>query len=145
MQRFLELRLLPLLFCALTALLPAEKVEDAFAELQQVLGTVGEPAGSWTLEQLTGTNGFRAAADGPGVTALAGAIQARTGSPAALLNATGVSDGRYFADDGIEIVNFGPGSGADGHAANESVPLDQMVDSAAILVDAVRRFVGLNK
>ena len=73
------------------------------------------------------------------------AIQARTGSPAALLNATGVSDGRYFADDGIEIVNFGPGSGADGHAANESVPLDQMADSAAILLDAVRRFVGLNK
>ena len=39
------------------------------------------------------------------------------------LSATGVSDGRYYADDRIEIINFGPGSGAQGHAANESVPI----------------------
>lgn len=104
-------------------LLPAEKVDAAFAELHAILSAAGEPDGSWTLEKLTGTNGFRAAADGPGVTALGAAIAGRTGAPARLLNATGVSDGRYFADDGIEIVNFGPGSGAEGHAANESVPL----------------------
>ncbi|BBK32310.1 acetylornithine deacetylase/succinyl-diaminopimelate desuccinylase [Stella humosa] len=123
-------------------LLPAEKVDAAFAELHAILSAAGEPDGSWTLEKLTGTNGFRAAADGPGVTALGAAIAGRTGAPARLLNATGVSDGRYFADDGIEIVNFGPGSGAEGHAANESVPLSQMVDSAAILLDAVRRLTG---
>ena len=46
------------------------------------------------------------------------------------LNATGVSDGRYYADDGIEIINFGPGSGAQGHAANESVPIAEMVEAA---------------
>ncbi|WP_374442930.1 M20 family metallopeptidase [Stella sp.] len=126
-------------------LLPSEKVEDAFTELQRILATVGEPEGSWTLERLTGTNGFRAGADGPGVRALAAAIEAASGRPAALLNATGVSDGRYFADDGIEIVNFGPGSGADGHAANESVPLAEMVDAAQILMVAVRHLVGLHK
>lgn len=125
-------------------LLPSEKVDAAFAELQQILAMVGEPAGSWTLERLTGTNGFRAGADGPGVRALADAIAVRTGQPAALLNATGVSDGRYFADDGIEIVNFGPGSGADGHAADESVPLAEAVEAAVILVEAVRRIVGLH-
>lgn len=125
-------------------LLPSEKVEEAFAELQRILAMVGEPDGSWSIERLTGTNGFRAAADGPGVRALAAAIETVTGRPAALLNATGVSDGRYFADDGVEIVNFGPGSGADGHAANESVPVSQMVQSAVILDDAVRRFVGLH-
>ena len=40
--------------------------------------------------------------------ALAGA-RSRRGSAArrAFLDATGVSDGRYFADDGIEIINFG--------------------------------------
>lgn len=123
-------------------LLPAEKVDDAFAELRVVLEGAGEPDGSWTLEHLTGTNGFRAASDGAGVSALAAAIAARTGAPARLLNATGVSDGRYFADDGIEIVNFGPGSGAEGHAANESVSLADMVDSAIILYDSLRNMTA---
>ena len=45
-------------------------------------------------------------------------------------------------DDGIEIINFGPGSGAQGHAANESVPIAQMVEAAAIQLDVVRRLVG---
>ena len=43
---------------------------------------------------------------------------------------------------GIEIINFGPGSGAQGHAANESVPIDQMVEAAAIQLDVVRRLTG---
>jgi hypothetical protein len=90
-------------------LLPAEKVEDAFAELQQILGNGRRAGRVLTLEQLTGTNGFRAAADGPGDRA--GRRHPGAPSPAALLNATGVSDGCYFADDGIEIVNFWPGSG----------------------------------
>ncbi len=120
-------------------LLPSETVDGAFAELEAILQAAGEPPGSWTVERLTGTNGFRAAADGPGVSALAAAIAARKGTPARLLDATGVSDGRYFADDGIEIVNFGPGSGAEGHAANESVPLAAMVESAMILYDTLHR------
>jgi acetylornithine deacetylase/succinyl-diaminopimelate desuccinylase-like protein len=61
---------------------------------------------------VTGTDGFSARRDGPCVTALCDAIQEKTGEKPRFLNATGVSDGRYFADDGIEIVNFGPGSGA---------------------------------
>ena len=56
---------------------------------------------------------------------------------------TGVSDGRYFADDGIEIINFGPGSGSQGHAANESVPVAQMEDAAHILVGATGRLNGV--
>ena len=52
------------------------------------------------------------------------------------------SDGRYYADDGIEIINFGPGSGVQGHAANESVPIAQMAEAATIQLDVVRRLVG---
>ena len=59
------------------------------------------------------------------------------------LNATGVSDGRYYADDGIEIINFGPGSGVQGHAANESVPIAEMVEAADIQLDVVRRLTGI--
>jgi acetylornithine deacetylase/succinyl-diaminopimelate desuccinylase family protein len=124
-------------------LLPEETVDGAFAELKRAALAAGEPARKLTIDLLTGTNGFRAPADGKAIAALAAAIKARTGRRARFLNATGVSDGRYFADDGIEIINFGPGSGAQGHAANESVPIGQMVDSAVILRDAVGRLVGL--
>ena len=45
--------------------------------------------------------------------------------------------------DNIEIVNFGPGDGATSHAANEHVPLDQLIDAACILRDTVDRLLGL--
>ena len=83
--------------------------------------TAGEPKSFYTVEFLTGSNGFFAPENGAAV---------------------GVSDGRYYADDGIEIINFGPGSGAQGHAANESVPIGQMVEAATIQLDVVRRLVG---
>ena len=57
--------------------------------------------------------------------------------------ATGVSDGRYFADDGIEIINFGPGSGVQGHAANESVPVAEMVLAARIQLGVANRILGI--
>ena len=122
-------------------LLPDEAVDTAFAELERIIADAGEPAGRYAVEFLTGTNGFSAPADGACVSAIA----ARTGKSARFLNATGVSDGRYFADDGIEIVNFGPGAGAEGHAANESVPIAQLVDAAHIQLDMVERVLGLGE
>ncbi len=126
-------------------LLPDEKVEAAFAEMKSILEDAGEPADLLDIEFLTGTNGFSAPADGPGVTALVNAVTARTGTAPAFLNATGVSDGRYFADDNIEIINFGPGAGAQGHAANESVPINEMVEAAIIQLDMVTGLLGLNE
>ena len=72
-------------------------------------------------------------------------MKARTGRKVKFLNATGVSDGRYYADDSIEIINFGPGSGAQGHAANESVPIAQMVEAAEIQLDVVQRLLGTGR
>ncbi len=124
-------------------LLPNETVTAAFDEIAALVATAGEPADQVSVERLRGTNGFRAPADGPLVSAFTAAITAASGVPPRFLNATGVSDGRYFADDGIEIVNFGPGAGAQGHAANESVPIDQLVDAALIQRDLVARLLGL--
>ncbi|HUA55906.1 MAG TPA: ArgE/DapE family deacylase [Candidatus Sulfotelmatobacter sp.] len=124
-------------------LLPGETVDAAFDEIAALVAAVGEPADRIAIERLRGTNGFRAPADGALVQAFSAAIAAEIGAPARFLNATGVSDGRYFADDGIEIVNFGPGAGAQGHAANESVPIDQIVQAALIQRDLVARLLGL--
>jgi acetylornithine deacetylase/succinyl-diaminopimelate desuccinylase family protein len=124
-------------------LLPGETVDAAYDEIVAEVAAAGEPSDRVAVERLRGTNGFRARIDGALVTAFAAAIAAATGAPARFLNATGVSDGRYFADDGIEIVNFGPGAGAEGHAANESVPIDQLVAAALIQRDLVARLLGL--
>jgi len=123
-------------------LLPDEKVKDAFKELKRVVDGMGEPRASYNVEFLTGTNGFTAPANGAAVTAFENAIKGQTGRKAKFLNATGVSDGRYYADDGIEIINFGPGSGVQGHAANESVPIAGMVEAANIQFEVVKRLLG---
>src|SRR5262245_6441339 len=122
-------------------LLPDEKVKDAFTELKRVIDGVGEPRSTYAVEFLTGTNGFYAPENGQAVAAFEAAVKKQAGRKVKFLNATGVSDGRYYADDGIEIINFGPGSGAQGHAANESVPIAEMVEAAKIQLDVVQRLL----
>ena len=123
-------------------LLPDEKVKDAFTELKRVVDGVGEPRDKYDVAFLTGTNGFAAPDNGRTVTAFEAVVKEQTGRKVKFLNATGVSDGRYYADDGIEIINFGPGSGAQGHAANESVPIDEMVAAARIQLEVVTRLLS---
>ena len=123
-------------------LLPDEKVRDAFTELKRVIDGVGELKSMYSVEFLTGTNGFYAPENGQAVAAFEAAVKKKqSGRKVKFLNATGVSDGRYYADDGIEIINFGPGSGAQGHAANESVPIAEMVEAAQIQLDVVQRLL----
>ncbi|MDP6785854.1 MAG: M20/M25/M40 family metallo-hydrolase [Rhodospirillales bacterium] len=125
-------------------LLPGETVEEAFGEIRDAVEAAGEPPASRSVELLRGTNGFKGAEDGRAVGAFRAAIEARTGAAAQFLTPVGAYDGRYFADDDIEIVNVGPGAGAEGHATNESVPVTQLVDAAVIHLDVVERLLGLN-
>ena len=123
-------------------LLPDEPVGEALAEMEAVLASAGEPVGTYSVRRLVGTDGFSAPLDGPHVSALAAAIEERLGRPPGVLNALAASDGRFFARDGIEIVNFGPGDGAVSHAANEFVPITEMVDAALILRSFIERTLG---
>ena len=65
-----------------------------------------------------------------------------TNAPAMFSTAIGVSDGRYFTEDDIEIVNFGPGIGSEGHASNESVSIESLTTSALILDEAFDNLIG---
>lgn len=123
-------------------LLPDETVEAALAELQQSVASAGEPDGSVELAFLLGTNGFRSPTDGPMTSSLIEAIETVSGAPAAFSSGIGVSDGRHFTDRGIEIVNFGPGVGTEGHASNESVTLESLRRSAQVLERTVSSLLG---
>jgi acetylornithine deacetylase/succinyl-diaminopimelate desuccinylase family protein len=126
-------------------LLPGEDVDAAFAEITEIVEGAGEPEGTVRTERLLGTNGYSARADGAAVAALGAAIEGRTGTTAELAHTIGASDGRYFADDGIEIIGFGPGDDAEGHAANESVPVAALVDAARIQLQAVDALLELGR
>ena len=124
-------------------LLPSETVDAAFAEIVAALEAAGEAAGTWSAELLRGTNGFASSREGAMVASLAAAARKVTGAEARFVDAIGASDGRWFADDGIEIVNFGPGGGSEGHAANEFVSASELEESAAIHLAFVEGLMGL--
>jgi len=123
-------------------LLPGEDVAAAFDEIQAALDGAGEPSDSFTIEKLRATNGFKGGEDGLGVGAFRAAIEARTGAASRFLTPVGAYDGRHFADDGIEIINVGPGAGSEGHASNESVPVAQLLDAAVIHLAVVDELLG---
>ena len=123
--------------------LPEEKVDDAFAEMEAALAASGEPEVSYGLEFLTGTNGFASPEGAPCIAAFHNAIERVTGKPPLELVAVGASDGRYFAEDGIEVLTFGPGPADQGHAANEWVPIADLAPAAEIQLAVVEELLGL--
>ena len=50
------------------------------------------------------------------------------------LSSIGVSDGRYFADDKVNIINVGPGSGDEGHKSNEKLINKDILEYYLILI-----------
>ena len=123
-------------------LLVTETVDEAFAELETVLCGGDEPDGSVHVRRLRGTNGFEGDLTGEMLATLRRSIEAETGAAAEIGGAIGVSDGRYFASDGIEIVNFGPGVGSEGHAIDESVTFESLDISARVLERLVGDLLG---
>ena len=125
-------------------LLPSEDFEASYQKIERALKNTGEPVDSYSLELLRGTNGFKGSENGDGVNSFRRVIRARTGLEARFLTPVGAYDGRYFAGDGIEIINMGPGAGSEGHASNESLPVTELLDAAMIQLSVIDDLVGLN-
>ena len=47
-------------------------------------------------------------------------------------------------DSDIEIINVGPGESSEGHAPNESISIDELLDAAAIHLEVINSLLGLN-
>ena len=125
-------------------LLPGEEnVEAALREMQQVLDAAAEPAGTWQLEPITGTNGFRMSPEQPLVRAFGAAVERVTKRAAEFRVPVGASDARFLSDSGAQIVIFGPGDDRQGHAANESVHEDDLVTACQIQFEVVRELLGV--
>lgn len=119
-----------------------ESVTGAFEEIVALLAAAGEPAGSYSADLLTGTDGFSASVDGPLVQAFQQSVAAMNARELVIIEAIGASDGRYFANTDTEIINFGPGEGAQGHAPNESVSVAELEQACHILAEVLERLSG---
>lgn len=124
-------------------LIVSESVDAAYQEIVAALSSAGEPDGSWSATPMRGTNAFRSAADGALVTAMAEAVGAASGAPTRYVDALGAGDGRYFADDGIQIVTIGPGDGGNSHCPDEWISLAEMEESLAIHLAFLDRIWGV--
>lgn len=126
-------------------LVPGETVDAAFAELRTAIASAGEPENLWSLELVTGNNGFSARRDSALVGAFSAAYATRHGQQPKFIIPIGASDARFFADDRVEILVTGPGDGREGHAANESMAIRDLIDAAHIHLGAVERLLPLAK
>ncbi len=93
---------------------------------------------------LTGTKGFASPNDAPSVNAFHAAITSITNQPIRDVVAIGASDARYFVDDNIVALTFGPGHAKDGHKPNEFVPVDELVKAAQIQLSVIEEMLGLD-
>lgn len=120
-----------------------ENIAAALEEMREVLASSAEPVGSWQLERMTGTNGFRMSPDQPLVAAFAGAVQKATGRAAEFRVPDGASDARFLSDSGAQIVIFGPGDDHQGHAANETIDETELLGACEIQREVVRELLGI--
>jgi acetylornithine deacetylase/succinyl-diaminopimelate desuccinylase-like protein len=123
-------------------LLPTEDYNNSFDEMLEIIENCTESKKYCTVRKLRGTNGFSGKKDSVIVKNISKSYREIVGHPIKFSNAIGVSDGRYFSDDDIEIVSFGPGIDKEGHSANESIVLSTMTESALVLENAIGYILG---
>ncbi|MFA0088651.1 M20 family metallopeptidase [Vibrio sp. 10N.261.51.F12] len=118
-------------------------VDQAFTELEQFISSLGEPDDSWELLTLLGTEPYESKSEGKLNESLGCAIEKITGKAPQYIDAVGAFDGRYFSSDNLEIITFGSGDGAEGHADNEKISLQELEASAAIHLNAIHRYLNI--
>ena len=112
-----------------------EKVTSSFHELKQFIQKC-DPSAKVIFD--TGTNGFSSNKNNIYLNKLYNSYLAVKKNKPKFLSCIGVSDGRYFANDKINIVNIGPGDGDEGHKSNEKMKISDLFDYYKILCDFLK-------
>ncbi len=107
-----------------------EDVKKAFTEIKNFILRIDKSA---KIKFLTGTNPFKSNKSNIYLKELSNSKEVITGKKPRFLSSIGVSDGRYFADDDVNIINIGPGTGSEGHKSNEKLINKDLLDYFFIL------------
>ncbi len=107
-----------------------EDVKKAFIEIKNFILKIEKSA---KIKFLTGTNPFKSNKSNIYLKELSNSKEVITGKKPRFLSSIGVSDGRYFADDDVNIINIGPGTGSEGHKSNEKLINKDLLDYFLIL------------
>ena len=91
------------------------------------------------IEFLTGTNPFKSNPKNIYLLNLIKSYKKIKKSSPKFLSSIGVSDGRYFADDKVNIINVGPGTGDEGHKSNEKLLNSDLADYYLILMSFLKK------
>ena len=114
-----------------------EDVKKAFNEIKNFILKVDRSA---KVKFLTGTNSFKSNKSNIYLKELSKSKELVTGQKSKFLSSIGVSDGRYFADDNVNIINIGPGTGSEGHKSNEKLINKDLVDYFLLLENFLLKF-----
>ena len=114
-----------------------EDVKKAFNEIKKFILKVDKSA---KVKFLTGTNPFKSNKSNIYLKELSKSKELITGKKSKFLSSIGVSDGRYFADDNVNIINIGPGTGSEGHKSNEKLINKDLVDYFLLLENFLLKF-----
>jgi acetylornithine deacetylase len=127
-------------------LMPGETREQAMAEIRSALDEFAAQVEPLDYELFSAGEVAANINTHPGdplVLAASQALRELTGEDRALTGYVQTSDGRWFARDGIPIILFGPSDPAVAHAADEHVPVDQLIEAARFLALLALRRLGV--
>ncbi len=114
-----------------------EDVKKAFNEIKKFILKIDKSA---KVKFLTGTNPFKSNKSNIYLKELSKSKELITGKKSKFLSSIGVSDGRYFADDDVNIINIGPGTGSEGHKSNEKLINKDLIDYLLLLENFLLKF-----
>jgi len=117
-------------------LLPGETREEAMEQIRRALDEYQSKVGEFEYELFTTgdvASNIDTPADAPFVQAANQALTDVSEEERGLTGYVQTSDGRWFADDGIPIIIFGPSDPRVGHAADEYVEKEQLIEATHFL------------
>ena len=114
-----------------------EDVKKSFNEIKKFILKVDKSA---KVKFLTGTNPYKSNKSNINLKELSKSKEFITGKKSKFLSSIGVSDGRYFADEDVNIINIGPGTGSEGHKSNEKLINKDLIEYLLLLENFLLKF-----